>query len=109
MKLEKQAQEAGGRVHCLLGNHEAMDIYGDLRYISPGEYAAFRDENSEKIREMGCLLIEEGKPYALHRGNKLELPKDNRADLLRYLKEAAALDPAPSPLAARIKDTEAKP
>ncbi|MDQ6699454.1 MAG: metallophosphoesterase [Acidobacteriota bacterium] len=278
MKLEKQAREAGGFVHCLLGNHEAMDIYGDLRYVSPGEYASFRDENSEKLRDqnyaqyrdqvaklklqeesredwyaqhplgffehraafgidgvygkwlrthdtairiddtlythaglaetyarysldeinqkvreelddprrlhggivtdeqgpllyrglakgdekalsagldqalrkfgakrevighsyanaaitprfdgrvimidiglsrvydniakLGCLLFEGGKPYALHRGNKLELPKDERADMLRYLKQAAALDPAPSPLAARIKDTEAKP
>lgn len=51
MKLEKQAQAAGGFVHCLLGNHEAMNIYGDLRFVAPGEYAAFRDRNSEKLRD----------------------------------------------------------
>ncbi|HJT86268.1 MAG TPA: metallophosphoesterase [Bryobacteraceae bacterium] len=44
MKLEKQAQAAGGAVHCLLGNHEAMDLYGDLRFVSPAEFAAFRGE-----------------------------------------------------------------
>lgn len=41
MKLEPQAEAAGGRVHCLIGNHEAMNLYGDLRYVSPAEFAAF--------------------------------------------------------------------
>jgi hypothetical protein len=50
MKLEKEARRAGGWVHCLIGNHEAMNVYGDLRYVSPGEFAAFQDRNSEKAR-----------------------------------------------------------
>jgi hypothetical protein len=33
-KLEKQAQQAGGRVHYLLGNHEAMVLMSDLRYVN---------------------------------------------------------------------------
>jgi hypothetical protein len=268
MRIEKQAADAGGYVHALIGNHEAMNVYGDLRYTSPGEFAAFRDENSEKLREkqfqrehpqdraqweaqhplgyfehreqlgpngyygkwiashdrvimindslylhagisakyasmkikdinhrvreeikdstklnggivtdtegplwyrglskgdaelepvvdkirknfgverivvghtyadaaitprfdgkvilidiglsrvydnigkVGCLVIENGKPpYVLHRGTRLELPKDAGKDLLRYLKEAAALDPPPSPLMKRIAELEAK-
>src|SRR5262249_28989752 len=51
MKLEKEARRAGGWVHALIGNHEAMNIYGDLRYVSPGEFAAFQNSNSEKARE----------------------------------------------------------
>jgi hypothetical protein len=31
--LEVQALNAGGRVHMLLGNHEAMVLKGDLRYL----------------------------------------------------------------------------
>ncbi len=50
MKLEKQAPNSGGRVHALIGNHEAMNLYGDLRYVSPGEYEAFQDERSVKAR-----------------------------------------------------------
>jgi hypothetical protein len=50
MRLEKQAVKAGGRVHPLIGNHEAMNIYGDLRYVTPEEFAAFRDGNSEQVR-----------------------------------------------------------
>ncbi|SNT11127.1 Calcineurin-like phosphoesterase [Ekhidna lutea] len=32
-KLEKQAMEAGGKVHYLLGNHEYMVLHKDLRYL----------------------------------------------------------------------------
>jgi hypothetical protein len=28
-----------------------MNVYGDLRYVSAGEYAAFQDANSEKARD----------------------------------------------------------
>jgi hypothetical protein len=267
MKLEQQAEEAGGYVHALIGNHEAMNVCGDLRYTSQGEFAAFRDENSEKTREaafkkehpgdreqwekqhplgyfehrkqfspdgyygkwilshdavikindsmflhggisakyvsmkireindrvreavkdgckekggiatdpegplwyrglstgeatleplvdkalknfgverivlghtyaeaaitprfggrviltdiglsrvydgigkVGCLVIENDKPYVLHHGTRLELPADERNDLLRYLKQAAALDPPPSPLLRRIGELQAK-
>ncbi|MCS4308402.1 hypothetical protein M2404_002757 [Rheinheimera pacifica] len=33
-QLEQQAAAAGGRVHLLLGNHETMVLYNDLRYIN---------------------------------------------------------------------------
>jgi hypothetical protein len=51
MRLEEEARRAGGAVHALIGNHEAMVLYGDLRYLSAGEIAAFRDADSEKTRE----------------------------------------------------------
>jgi len=50
-RLEPQARRAGGRVHALIGNHEAMNVYGDLRYVHPGEYAAFADRRSERRRD----------------------------------------------------------
>ena len=34
-RLEQEAVAAGGRVHYVLGNHEAMVMGGDLRYIHP--------------------------------------------------------------------------
>jgi hypothetical protein len=251
MKLERQARRAGGRVHCLIGNHEAMNVYGDLRYVTPEEYAAFRDEDTpdlpglppgyaghraqlgpegeygrwirshnaiiriddtvflhggigpkyagltireinDRVREelsdfskledgivpdpegplwyrglaqgdeneldghvrailenlrakrivvghtftdgavtprfggrvllidiglarlydaqqrQACLLIEKGQPYALHRGQRLELPADGGIELVRYLKAAAALDPQPSSLDKRIAQLEAQ-
>src|SRR5579864_7727483 len=268
MRLEKQAEEAGGMVHSLIGNHEAMNVYGDLRYVPAIEYAAYRSADSESLREaaykkeppadrasweaahplgyfeqrrefsptgiygkwitshdavikindtlflhagisakyasmkikdinqkvreelkdesklqggmvkdtdgplwyrglaqgdetldavvekarknfgvermaightyanaaitpryegkvilidiglsrvydgvgkVGCLVIENGsKPYALHRGTRLELPADSSKDMLRYLKAAAALDPPPSPLLRRIGVLEGK-
>ncbi len=46
MTLEKQAAKVNGRVHALLGNHETMNIYGDLRYVSAEEYASYKTEHS---------------------------------------------------------------
>ena len=48
MALEKEAPKAGGRVVSLLGNHEMMNIMGDLRYVTPGNYASFADSKSEE-------------------------------------------------------------
>jgi hypothetical protein len=49
--LEGQARRAKGRVHALLGNHEAMNLYGDLRYVSAGEYEAFKTPQSAELRD----------------------------------------------------------
>ena len=51
MRLEKQAKKAGGFVHALIANHEAMNVYGDLRYVHPGEYKAFRAMSSGEVRD----------------------------------------------------------
>ncbi|MCH7821064.1 MAG: metallophosphoesterase [Proteobacteria bacterium] len=51
MRLENEAVAAGGRVHVLLGNHEVMNLIGDLRYVSELEYAAFATEESTEERE----------------------------------------------------------
>lgn len=50
MELEKQAPKKRSRVISLLGNHEVMNITGDLRYVTPPEYAEFADSKSEKRR-----------------------------------------------------------
>lgn len=39
--LQPQALAAGGRVHVILGNHEAMNLLGDLRDVSDAEFASY--------------------------------------------------------------------
>jgi hypothetical protein len=51
MALEQQATASGGRVIALLGNHEAMNLVGDLHDVSPVVYASFADDKSETRRE----------------------------------------------------------
>ena len=51
MALEKEASKDGGRVESLLGNHEMMNIMGDLRYVTPENYASFADAKSEERRK----------------------------------------------------------
>jgi hypothetical protein len=50
-RLTGEAALAGGRVHQLIGNHEAMRMLGDYRYVTPGEYAAFTTPDSEKVKK----------------------------------------------------------
>lgn len=49
--LQIEALEAGGQVIVLVGNHEAMNVIGDLRYVHPGEYEAFKDRRSKRRRD----------------------------------------------------------
>ena len=51
MRLETEAPAAGGRVHLLLGNHEVMNMTGDLRYVAPGEYQAFAADEEPADRD----------------------------------------------------------
>jgi len=51
MDLEAQARKAGGGVHVLIGNHEAMDLYGDLRYVTKDDFAGFRGTDSKTLQD----------------------------------------------------------
>lgn len=49
MALEQQAPQAGGRVVVLLGNHEVMNLMGDLRYTV--NFTPFADAQSDDRRK----------------------------------------------------------
>ena len=60
MRLEGEAQAAGGKVHVLIGNHEAMLLEGDMRYVSKAEYEAFAaDEDSAERARWFSLYVEQ--------------------------------------------------
>ena len=48
-RLQKEALQAGGRIHLLLGNHEEMNITGIVfrhpEYVSPKQFASFLPED----------------------------------------------------------------
>lgn len=48
-KLEWEAYEAGGQVHFILGNHETMNLQGDLRYVNP------KHKESAKLMERDLI------------------------------------------------------
>jgi hypothetical protein len=50
MRLQGQARRSGGRIVVVLGNHEAMNMTDDLRYVHPGEFAAFANADSDRLR-----------------------------------------------------------
>lgn len=50
-QLQKEAKRKGGQTIVVLGNHEAMNLIGDNRYTTPGEYAAFANADSAALRD----------------------------------------------------------
>ncbi|MBI4476821.1 MAG: metallophosphoesterase, partial [Acidobacteria bacterium] len=48
MTLEGQARAAGGRVEALFGNHEGMNLLGEMRDVNPAAFAAFAGARSER-------------------------------------------------------------
>ena len=65
MRLEGEARAAGGAVHVVLGNHEVMNIVGDLHYVSPGEYAAFAGREDDALREAAWAQAVAREPAAV--------------------------------------------
>ena len=51
MTLQKEAPRHNGSVRISLGNHEVMNVMGDLRYVVPADYAAFTDSRSGQRRK----------------------------------------------------------
>lgn len=56
--LEQQAEQDGGKVHFLLGNHEVMVLNGDLRYLHPKytKVAKITDRNYESLFAENTVL-----------------------------------------------------
>lgn len=74
MRLEGEAREAGGALHLVLGNHEVMNIAGDLRYVSAAEYLAFAGSDDDALREAAWQRVHEQEPEALRADFDIAFP-----------------------------------
>lgn len=50
-QLQREAPGSGGKVIAILGNHEAMNVIGDLRYVTVPEFTAFATQQSRARRD----------------------------------------------------------
>lgn len=53
-ELHKQASKVGGAVYSIIGNHELMNVNGDMRYVSYANlknFDNFKKPNGEKIED----------------------------------------------------------
>jgi len=75
MALERQASKKSGHVIPLLGNHEAMNAMGDVRYVTPEIYKTFSTARSEKLR--GQALQDYLQFLATHAGHSHSLAMTN--------------------------------
>ncbi|MEZ5421449.1 MAG: metallophosphoesterase, partial [Vicinamibacterales bacterium] len=53
MALMREAPGHGGRVLPVLGNHEAMNLVGELRDVTPAICASFAGRDGEAVRDRG--------------------------------------------------------
>ncbi len=51
MRLQREAAAAGGRVEVLMGNHEALNLVGELRDVSAEALGHFADESTTAKRD----------------------------------------------------------
>jgi len=68
-KLHDQAQKKGGAVYSIIGNHELMNVNGDMRYVS---YENIKDFNNYKKPDN--TIIEDGmeaRKWAFSPGNPI--------------------------------------
>ena len=72
MRLEQEAERAGGRVDVLFGNHEGMNVVREYRDVWAQAFAAFADGRSEERRRKA---LDQHAAIAARRG----LPVDRAA------------------------------
>jgi hypothetical protein len=80
MGLDEQARSHGGRVISLLGNHEAMNVTGDLRYVTPEIFATFAGPDSDKRREKGWKQYAD---WSKRRAKRMKQPEPDLGDAVR--------------------------
>jgi hypothetical protein len=51
IRLSEQAARVGGEAQLVLGNHEVMNLVGDLRYVTAAEYAAYIGDEPPGARD----------------------------------------------------------
>jgi hypothetical protein len=83
-RLERDARSAGGRVVVLAGNHEFMRLVNDWRYVSPGEYRAFRNADSVNLRE---VALERSAEAAADRARAERRPFDRNEYRGQFMKD----------------------
>ena len=86
MRLELEAHNAGGAVHVVLGNHEVMNIVGDLRYVPGAEYTSFAGKEDTEQREQVWQHIREQEPDAVRAEFDSQVPQG-------YFAQRAAFSP----------------
>jgi len=73
-RLNEDAKKLGGAVRVLLGNHEVMNVQGDMRYVTRGGFTTFENVNSphnpslasryQQHERARVLAFAPGGPYA---------------------------------------------
>ncbi len=73
-KLHNKAQKKGGAVYSLMGNHEFMNVVGDLSYVSYSNINHFSNYNHKDKDNNTDIVIKDGyeaRKFVFQPGNKI--------------------------------------
>lgn len=118
-ELQAQAKAAGGQVILLNGNHEFMNVQGDLRYVTPGAQASFGPDRTAAfapgsdwaqrlakhptIAQVGDTVFAHGGVLPAHARYGIErINQEGQAWMLGKTAYPAALKGADSPIWTRL-------
>ncbi len=94
MRLEKEAEKAGGRVHALIGNHEFMNIVGISfdypGYVTPEQFVSFLPDKYREKKEREFKEKASEKNQSSNENNSLnkywaKLIRNDRAAQQKYI------------------------
>lgn len=99
-KLHSQAKKVGGGVYSLLGNHEIMNVMGDMRFTTPLSRRDFGDSIEDRIdafkpggymaKRMACtrnIIMKVGSFLFVHGGYLPEHGKISLEEINKIMKE----------------------
>ncbi len=91
MRLQQEAPASGGYFHVLLGNHEVMNMTGELEYVSDAEFAAFAGEEDQTVRDrVRKKYLRERLDTAVYPLDESEPPGSRQAAFDRFLEDGPA-------------------
>jgi hypothetical protein len=67
-ELHKQAQKDGGAIYSLMGNHELMNVNGDMRYVS---YEGLKEFDDYEYKNKTFTTGQEAREWAFKPGNPI--------------------------------------
>jgi len=88
MQLQKDAGRQNGRVVITLGNHESLNIFGDLRDVTLNDYKSYADDKSDRRRKAAYDAY-----VALGAGSHETFDDWAKSHPLRFIEHREAMSP----------------
>lgn len=92
-KLEEEAEEAGGAVHFINGNHEILNVNCDFRYVTPGAMRESEEFHSLLTESFGSTMALLGDQLPNGASTKFSLGQESTPEYQTYMRRVELFAP----------------